>query len=579
MMGKTIGVIPEKGEVIAPVSGVVTVAAETKHAVGITTDSGAETLIHVGMDTVNLKGEGFKMRVKQGDRVNRGELLIKFKLNELKEKGVEMTSAFLSVYLCLYSYIVHVYEIVCPPRSLSGNILCYNKYNKKKEVLKMKYAKWSLVLAVLCGCASASPADTSTAQHSANNEETTPAQQENEQKAPDSFWIIPPSMELDRVYELEAWPFILGADVELSGPPQQWDNNTTEHDPSYPDEPYTANSITAVHDGQYAILDYEGNILSPFAVIPSHVSYEDGSAPVVYHPISGFLVYADYDFGHVFSADFRSQMYGRAGGIGGDAPSPYLQDGKLYIHDPQTNTEVPYTNQRDCRELVLIRNDAGEWIGSAGVDTDSSILFEIPSFASLCVNGYLSVADQLWWDNPQKYGFVRMDDGSTVTDMIFDEVKYYEDGFAPVRQGDAWAYIDTDGKQVTDFLFEDASVVYDGKAYVRVNGRYGILDLNALKTAGHMLSSEDCQGDWETITYDTDASASSKPIGKVTVNVDSLNSRSIPGTYGDKKGKVDNGSTYDVYDVYTDEEYTWYRIAEDRWIASKDDWCTYIPAN
>ena len=62
MMGKTIGIIPEKGEVIAPVSGVVTVAAETKHAVGITTDNGAEILIHVGMDTVNLNGEGFKMR-------------------------------------------------------------------------------------------------------------------------------------------------------------------------------------------------------------------------------------------------------------------------------------------------------------------------------------------------------------------------------------------------------------------------------------------------------------------------------------------------------------------------------------
>lgn len=94
MMGKTIGIKPEKGEVIAPVSGLVTVAAETKHAVGITTDSGAEILIHVGMDTVNLNGEGFKMRVKQGDRVNRGELLIKFKLKDLEEKGVETTSAF-----------------------------------------------------------------------------------------------------------------------------------------------------------------------------------------------------------------------------------------------------------------------------------------------------------------------------------------------------------------------------------------------------------------------------------------------------------------------------------------------------
>lgn len=93
LMGEAVGVIPSKGEVVAPANGTVVAVAETKHAVGIRTDAGAEILVHVGMDTVNLKGEGFKARVKVGEQVLRGQLLIKFDLDMLKERGMETTSA------------------------------------------------------------------------------------------------------------------------------------------------------------------------------------------------------------------------------------------------------------------------------------------------------------------------------------------------------------------------------------------------------------------------------------------------------------------------------------------------------
>lgn len=92
-LGKAIGIRPTKGELIAPAAGTITSVAESKHAVGILTDEGAEILLHVGMDTVNLKGEGFKLRVKEGEKVLRGQLLIKFDLAMLKERGIETTSA------------------------------------------------------------------------------------------------------------------------------------------------------------------------------------------------------------------------------------------------------------------------------------------------------------------------------------------------------------------------------------------------------------------------------------------------------------------------------------------------------
>lgn len=91
-LGIAVGIQPSKGEVIAPASGVITSIADSKHAIGMTADNGAEILLHIGMDTVNLKGEGFKVRVKPGEKVLRGQLLIKFDLAALKERGIETTS-------------------------------------------------------------------------------------------------------------------------------------------------------------------------------------------------------------------------------------------------------------------------------------------------------------------------------------------------------------------------------------------------------------------------------------------------------------------------------------------------------
>lgn len=73
LMGDGAAVIPSDGTIYAPVTGTVTIAYETKHAYGIKSDDGAEVLIHIGLDTVNLKGEHFESFVKQGQIVNKGD--------------------------------------------------------------------------------------------------------------------------------------------------------------------------------------------------------------------------------------------------------------------------------------------------------------------------------------------------------------------------------------------------------------------------------------------------------------------------------------------------------------------------
>lgn len=78
VMGQGVVIEPTEGELVAPVDGVASVLFPTKHAIGLVSDEGLELLMHIGMDTVNLDGDGFTAHVKQGDRVSVGDALISF---------------------------------------------------------------------------------------------------------------------------------------------------------------------------------------------------------------------------------------------------------------------------------------------------------------------------------------------------------------------------------------------------------------------------------------------------------------------------------------------------------------------
>ncbi|MGT2742855.1 PTS system trehalose-specific EIIBC component [Streptococcus plurextorum] len=88
VMGQGVLIEPTEGELVSPVDGVVSVLFPTKHAVGLVSDQGAEILIHIGMDTVNLEGNGFTAHVEQGAKVKAGDKLISFDINVIKEAGL-----------------------------------------------------------------------------------------------------------------------------------------------------------------------------------------------------------------------------------------------------------------------------------------------------------------------------------------------------------------------------------------------------------------------------------------------------------------------------------------------------------
>lgn len=91
VMGEGVAIVPTSSEVCAPCSGVLTTLFPTGHAFGITRDDGVEILVHIGLDTVNLKGKGFTILKKKNQKVGAGEKIIKLDLNYLRNENIDYT--------------------------------------------------------------------------------------------------------------------------------------------------------------------------------------------------------------------------------------------------------------------------------------------------------------------------------------------------------------------------------------------------------------------------------------------------------------------------------------------------------
>ena len=90
MLGKGMAIKPVEGKVYAPFDGTVAMVFETKHAVSLVSDKGTELLIHVGLDTVMLKGQHYTTHVDSGAAVKKGDLLLEFDMEAIKAAGYEV---------------------------------------------------------------------------------------------------------------------------------------------------------------------------------------------------------------------------------------------------------------------------------------------------------------------------------------------------------------------------------------------------------------------------------------------------------------------------------------------------------
>jgi beta-glucoside PTS system EIICBA component len=110
IMGKGFAIQPAEGKVVSPVAGRVTTIFKTKHAIGITSDNGAEILIHVGIDTVKLNGKHFTAHVQDGDFVDVGKTLVTFDMEAIKAEGYDLITPVIITNTDQYQTIKSVKE-------------------------------------------------------------------------------------------------------------------------------------------------------------------------------------------------------------------------------------------------------------------------------------------------------------------------------------------------------------------------------------------------------------------------------------------------------------------------------------
>ena len=94
-LGQGVGIVPAKGEVVAPFDGTISMFFDTKHAIGLESTTGVEVLIHVGINTVELGGNHFHALKESGAAVKKGDKLLEFDMEEIKAAGYDLTTAVL----------------------------------------------------------------------------------------------------------------------------------------------------------------------------------------------------------------------------------------------------------------------------------------------------------------------------------------------------------------------------------------------------------------------------------------------------------------------------------------------------
>ena len=109
-MGKGIAIIPEEGKVFSPVDGTIAMVFGTKHAIGLVSESGVEVLIHVGIDTVKLNGQYFNAYVESGQVVKKGDLLLEFDMDAIKEAGFSLETPVIITNTQQYLDIIETEE-------------------------------------------------------------------------------------------------------------------------------------------------------------------------------------------------------------------------------------------------------------------------------------------------------------------------------------------------------------------------------------------------------------------------------------------------------------------------------------
>ena len=364
------------------------------------------------------------------------------------------------------------------------------------------------------------------------------------------------------------YKFLTNIETNLRGYPVNFDGND-----------YTPNAIEVKQYNMYGIYDYSGNVLQePIAELPLDYAY-----------VSKFFVFNIKDtamnYYSKLSTDFKELIRSNEGyGIGG-VPDIYVyKDGDIYYFDIITNDIKNCTNDFINNNYVIMPQVDNNFNRIGNVILLGNEL-QYVSDDNICSSTFINdkyliseksqltkdVFDSTYFATGSKeshLAFVDVKTGNRITDFLYDDALFFEDGYAPVKKGDYWGFIDEEGNEVTDFVFTDASSLYDGKSWVAVDGIYGVINLVETLKQNIRITKETIITDIpENLIEELE-----KPIFNVTVLVKKLNIRANPTTAAEIVGAATYDDFFSVYETKQDSNYTWYRINKEHWSADDDTW-------
>lgn len=339
----------------------------------------------------------------------------------------------------------------------------------------------------------------------------------------DSLAWVSDSLDIDGIYDI-AYQNLQGDDylTEKNGYGPTWEAYDTDlNDQSYMsrDGVYSPDGIIFEKDGTYGVMDFSGTVLIDGLAGNSYgaynPAYDPDSSDNDPYSCTGWGISLEQDA--VLGSDYTWQDYSSEIPdllTEGDAGIEYVdQEGLLkaaIIGDPENppmdikDDWSVYTGEDAI--VMRINDETSQVLGSARVNADGSVAYvtDYPLYdlddARGYVNGFyvtsfytgdFSIAREYGQEQDSSgYGLVNAENGELITKQPYQKVKWFEDGYCPVKMNDRWAFIDEQGNEITDFIFEDASVLYDGKTFVKLDGTYRILDLKATTGNGDVEVSD-----------------------------------------------------------------------------------------
>ena len=415
-------------------------------------------------------------------------------------------------------------------------------------------------------------------------------------------WHVLPDIDASRIKELTPFSY---DELHQNGSNALLISNQTGYLNTSMHTGYTDNAVVMEKDGVQSIYDYDGNLIYTVNENVSNTYHEDGIM-AGYARTSSENNYFSLVYGMripkkkavVFHGDFASISEMNENDFIAYPYDGNQQFGDIAIKNKELGivSHIKNKNDEDTDGYKFEKYDRkihsdlflANTVNSANVIEQKVIMnrhgkvlckvdYEVLHRESgIFVNGYLAVYQK---DASDKIGLFDANHGKLITELKYQDVGYFSDGYCPVMNADGkWAYINEKGEEVTDFMFDDASNLYEGKAFIIKDQKAGILNLKdaASKKKLDVSIFQETVSDAPVARKETsDTQESKDTIGTVTINIDSLNIRTDAGTSQPANGTATKNETYEVFEKKDADGYTWYRIGEKQWIAGNSEWVTY----